>query len=434
MATLVLPRRQAVIPMLIMACFVAPGQRVVLLSLDFTFLRILVLCGFVRLLARQELRGFQVNAMDWLLIAWTVTNTVAYTILNQSAAAFVNRLGFSFDAIGMYLLFRCLINSREDLDRVVMALIVLSAAVVPFFLLEASTGKNLFSVFGGVPAETMVRDGRLRCQGAFAHPILAGCFWASVLPLMGAWWWKRGMARWLAGAGVGCSAVIIVACSSSTPVMAVLFGILGMALFRFRGHMRAIRWGLLGLAVALHLVMNNPVWHLLARVNVVGGSTGWHRYHLIDKAIEHFSEWWLVGTVSTTHWGHGLDDVTNQYILEGVRGGLATMALFIAVIAVAFASVGRARRIAAASSDPYPERLVWAVGVALFVHVTNFMAVSYFGQITMVWYLNLAIAGSLSAAWFVAPAAVTGACMRVRRVGAVGNALKLNPAHPRPAV
>ena len=53
-----------------------------------------------------------------------------------------------------------------------------------------------------------------------------------------------------------------------------------------------MRWAFFGTLLLLHLAMNNPVWHLLARVNVVGGSTGWHRYHLIDKAIEHL-EWWV---------------------------------------------------------------------------------------------------------------------------------------------
>ena len=33
--------------------------------------------------------------------------------------------------------------------------------------------------------------------------------------------------------------------------------------------------------------------------------------------------------------------------------------------------------------------------VALFVHVANFMAVSYFGQIIMVWYMTLAVIASL---------------------------------------
>src|SRR5687768_8466206 len=285
-AMLLLPRRYAIIPMIVMACFIAPAQRIVVFGADFNLLRIMVLFGFARLLVRNEFQGVVLRLTDRLVILWAVTNTVAYTMLYASPEAFVNRLGFSFDAIGMYFLFRCLVRGWEDVDRVVLGFILISVPVAIFFLIERSTGRNLFAMFGGVPARTMVREGRLRCTGAFAHPILAGCFWAAVLPLIGAWWWRGPSSRILAGVGVASCAVIIIACASSTPVMAVVFGVIGWLMYLARQYMRPMRWALLGVLVLLHLVMNAPVWHLIARVNVVGGSTGWHRYILIDKAIK----------------------------------------------------------------------------------------------------------------------------------------------------
>ena len=33
--------------------------------------------------------------------------------------------------------------------------------------------------------------------------------------------------------------------------------------------------------------------------------------------------------------------------------------------------------------------LAWGLSVALFVHVTSFMGVSYFGQIIMLWFMTL---------------------------------------------
>ena len=53
--------------------------------------------------------------------------------------------------------------------------------------------------------------------------------------------------------------------------------------------------GALALGTVLHFVMNHGIWHLIARIDLVGGSTGYHRFHLIDKAIAHFGERWLVG-------------------------------------------------------------------------------------------------------------------------------------------
>src|SRR5690606_19955616 len=126
-----------------------------------------------------------------------------------------------------------------------------------------------------------------------------------------------------------CIFGIIFNTASSTPVMSIIFTVIGLSFFYFRRYMSYFRWGLVALVISLHLVMNAPVWHLIARMNIVGGSTGWHRYHLMDKAISNFWEWWLVGIQSTAHWGWGLFDVTNQYVLEGVRGGILGLILYV---------------------------------------------------------------------------------------------------------
>lgn len=157
--------------------------------------------------------------------------------------------------------------------------------------------------------------------------------------------------------------------------------------------MRTIRWLLLLSVVGLHIVMKAPVWHLISRVGIVGGSTGWQRFALIDHFIGSFGEWWLMGTSSTVHWGLDMFDVANEYVLEGVQGGLLTFGLFLGVIGKSFGSVGRLWR--SCRSDRYRVRLAWALGVSLLVHCLCFIGVSYFGQIVMLWYLLLAVISSL---------------------------------------
>ena len=158
-----------------------------------------------------------------------------------------------------------------------------------------------------------------------------------------------------------------------------------------------LRWGVVAGILVLHLVMNNPVWHLLARIDLAGGSTGWYRYKLIDDFFTHFSEWWMLGTKSTAHWWDwGSNDVTNQYVLEGVTGGLLTLTLFIMIIILAFRGVKRFQcRI---GSHTARRVMAWAVGASLFVHCVIFIGVSYFGQIQLLWFLILAMTGSLSSA------------------------------------
>ncbi len=74
--------------------------------------------------------------------------------------------------------------------------------------------------------------------------------------------------------------------------------------------------------------MEAPVWHLISRVSLASGSTSYFRYQLIDHFFRRFSEWAVVGTRSTAHWFWGAQDITNQYILEAVRGGLVTLICF----------------------------------------------------------------------------------------------------------
>ena len=166
-----------------------------------------------------------------------------------------------------------------------------------------------------------------------------------------------------------------------------------MAFFFLRFRMPAVRlWGVFGVG-GLALVMKQPVWHLLGRIDIVGGSTGYYRFLLIDRAVRNFPEWCLVGLSSTLHWSEGtgeiLTDIVNQYILEGLAGGFLTLALFVSVIAVCFACVEKTIRSRSLSADD--ERLAWALGATLFTHAMMFIVVSYFGQIVMLWNIQLAL-------------------------------------------
>jgi hypothetical protein len=390
-ATLMVSRRHALLPLLTIACFVAPAQRIVLLGLDLDSMRLMVLFGFVRLVARNEWRGLRWCALDRVIVAWCLAGAIGYTARLGTWDGVITQLGEKYDFLGVYFLARLLLRDWEDLDRTVLGLIVLSVPVSIVFLIESATGRNYFSVLGGVPEMTMIRMGRLRCQGAFAHPILAGCFWAAVMPLFAARAWRpRGGTS--AAIGLLAAGLVVLTCSSSTPVMGVVFGLVGLCAFPLRAQLRWVRLGIVIVLFSLHLLMNKPVWHLMARLDVVGGSTAWHRFYLVDEFIRHFDEWWLCGGPSA-QWGEGLVDVTNQFVLQGTESGLATLVLFVAVLALAFGEVGRVCRVMADS----PARLAaaWGLGTALFVHVMSFLGVSYFGQINALLFLNLAAIASV---------------------------------------
>ena len=389
-----LPRRFAALPVILLLCFIPAGQRLVIATVDFTFIRLLMMVVWFRIYIRREIRPIVWNHLDRAIIAWAIISVLTGTLQGWTLSIFVNRTGTAIDSMMVYFFFRMLIRNHQDLVSMATQFLLSGFAVAVFFVIEGRTSRNLFSMFGGVPAITDIRDGRLRCQGAFAHAILAGCFWACLIPLYAI----RGFLGkgWLLAAGGGLTALLIIAmCASSTPVMALGFGMVGASTFFIRGSLRWLRWLILLWLCVLHFIlMKQPVWHLLARVDIVGGSTGWHRYHLVDKFFTYFHEWWQVGVPGTGHWGPGLHDITNQYVGEGVYGGIFRLAAFAALILFAFAGISRSMRLPEAGRAYW--LCTWALGTALFMHCMNFIAVSYFEQIVVEWNMLLAIIGSLT--------------------------------------
>jgi hypothetical protein len=142
------------------------------------------------------------------------------------------------------------------------------------------------------------------------------------------------------------------------------------------------------------MVMQAPVWFLIARLDIFPGSTAFHRAALIDEAINHLSEWWLIGTKSTANWGQHLEDVTSQYIWQGVEGGVLTMILFILILIRCFRSVGYAAQAAEGDGARARQFCVWAMGASLFSHAITFMSVTYFDQNVVIWYMFLAMISS----------------------------------------
>lgn len=279
--------------------------------------------------------------------------------------------------------------------------VILLTPIAIEMIVEHFSGRNAFAVFGGVPEACEVRGGRIRAQGPFLHSILAGTVGAVCWPLAFSLWREN---RRLSLIGLAAALAIVLTSSSSGPIMTSLFGIMGLCWWRFRRHTRLLRWGALAALFGLNMVMNAPVYYLIAKIDLTGNSTGWHRSALIGASIKHFDEWWLGGTDYTRHWmptgvqwSQNHTDITNHYIKMGVIGGLPLMLLFICVLQCAFSAVGRVVDANEAASAEERFR-VWTLGAVLFAHAATFFSVSYFDQSVVFLYLVLAAIGSLSLA------------------------------------
>ena len=399
---IILPRRLAVLPILMTCCYITLGQVVVIASLHFTAMRIIILFYWIRILLRREFLNIKLNNIDKLLILWTVVRLITYVMLWQTTEALINQLGVAYNVIGLYFMFRCLIYDFDDMQQMIKTLAIILIPLTILMLNEYTTGRNLFSIFGGVDEFTAMRDGKVRCQGPFAHPILAGSFGATIMPLFIFAWYKNTKNKVICIIGVLSSTIIAILSVSSGPIVAYLFGLIGLFMWPLRRQMQIVRYIILFCIISLHLIMKAPVWYLMARMADLTGGHGWYRAAVIDAAIEHISEWWAIGTQNTAHWGLTVlpeypmkSDITNQYINIGIDGGIITMLLFILIIVVMFRHLGNALKVM--QQQPHHiQILLWSMGATLFAHTMNFFSVSYFDQIIVFWYLLLAMIATAS--------------------------------------
>lgn len=400
------PRRYAFLPVVFLTCYMTMGDAVVIAGCHFTMIRIFILFGWARLVIRREVRILKLNSIDRVILWWTCASFVTYVLLWRDFDAIIYELGQSYNTIGFYFLFRFLVRDLDDIVRIfkITALSIVPLAVS--MVLEKRSGMNPFAAFGGVPAVTLVRDGVLRCQGPFAHPILAGTFGATLLPFFVALWRRGFRNKLLSFIGIASSALITVTSGSSGPVLTSLAALVALCLWPIRKQMRVLRWGIVCGIGTLAIFMKAPIWFVLARIDIFSGSTGYHRAYLIDRALANLSDWWLVGTKSTVLWAdpdQHLFDVTNQYLVLGSRGGVITMMLFIWIIVRCFRAVGLSLRAAELRESRYRQFTVWALGAALFAHTITYLSVSYFDQNIVNWYLLLAMISSVNGSLVTAP-------------------------------
>lgn len=393
-----LPRRLCMIPIVATTCYMTVGQAVTIGGFHFTMLRLLVLAGCVRIVFRKEFRAIKWVRLDTVILLWIISGTIAYTLLWQSWGAVVNRLGIAYDAWGLYFICRALLKDVDDVARSCRFFAYLLVPLAACMLVEQFSGRNLFFAFGGVPEHTVIRDGVLRCQGPFRHPILAGTFGAVWIPIFVGLWWRNKNDRLAAVLGVVAATVITGVSGSSGPSATYMAGVVACSMWPLRNHLRLIRWTLSGGIICLAVIMKDPVWYIFARVNIFSASTGWHRSNLIDQAIRHFFDWCLVGVKDVEAWGVWWGDITNQFLLEGVRGGLVTALLFLYIIILAYSIIGRT--LARVKGETKRNQMfVWALGCTIFAHTVAFLDVAYFDQNCVNWYWALAAVATTMTAY-----------------------------------
>ncbi len=391
-------RRSALVAAMAGVLYLTQGQGFDFLGIHFFAIRLLGIVLFARVIARHEFSFSKLNRIDHALLLLYGYTAVVYLL--RSKLDDLSIVAGAFDAVFCYFAFRGLVRGEEDLRWLLKTLVLL---LIPYALLvafESARGYSAFMFMGGQTGG-WERDGATRCMGSFRYPVSLGAFGASLLALYVALWQSKAD-RQRALLGIAICIWLIWASNSGGSFSAAVAAIGGWTFWYIRKDMRLVRWAIvIGLAI-LAFVMKAPLWYIITHGPFGGDS--WHRAYVIDVAMRNLDKWWFAGMpmVETKSWFpytvNGGADITNQYIAFGIAAGIGSIILFVFLISRAFGQIGRA--MVKLKFEPLRSGnsvfLVWGLGVMTLVHVVSWFGVSYFDQIYVVWFLELAATASIT--------------------------------------
>ena len=391
------PRGKMSWSLLTIACLISTAQRFAIVTLDFGFIRAIGTLALIRILTYGELRSIRPHYADKAMLGYIVA-TILFTVIREGVGGATQTAGFGLACFSVYWIGRSSIRSGYDLRMMMVAIGVLAIPVSIFMTIEQVTGRNTFSIFGGISEFTAIRDGKLRSQGSFCHPIIAGVFYASFAPLaIGVVLSKsKGMMALLSGwVCLALCVVIILATNSSTPIAGLLLGVVAWCAFKFRRNLKIFLYIVILLMIVGHFTSTLGIHHVIFnKIDFTGSSTGMHRYFLIDGMINNLSQWMIVG--DTSHgYNKAFRDITNMYVMAGLTGGLVALTLLIILVVAAFKGCTKAVRNAGNRQD---RMISYGLGCALFVMCVSYTAVHCYGEGVVPFFMLIGAAISIGQA------------------------------------
>jgi len=365
--------------------------------------RIVVLLLLLRCLYDNQIRSkFIWSRLDtWVTLSMVVYVGVDFITIPFSDAM-INRGGFLFDTWFAYIVVRLIITDRPTLTIVIKCISVVLAPLAILGVIESITSWKPFlslcqdSEWFYHWESYEARWGLTRAIGPFEHAILFGCCFAMFLPLI--YYLRHQKRPWnvLAYVFSGTAIVGCMSSMSSGPWMMATVIIFCLAIEKHRQLVKPLLIAFVLFCVFIGVVSNRPFYHVIISYADPVGGAGWHRAKLMDLAIEHFNEWYVVGYGGRdpgwgSSLGSGKTDVTNQFILSGVEYGVLGIIALCSVLATAFGGVIRMYK---RTGNPELKSLYWSFGSVLFSVIVVWMSVSFFGQMISLFYIILGMIGS----------------------------------------
>lgn len=400
-----------IVPLLLLigSVLLPPEFRITVVGQTFYSYR-LVCFALVPWLLYRMLRGYYQPAFPDLFIlagcGWMVTSFVGFYGFERG---FASGASFALDAALAFLIARASVQNLADFRR---TLIIAAPVFLVFGLLLAveaivqtpfirNLAQELFSPlsaseFGSAQDLAVFVDtrfGLLRATGPFAHPILAGLFFSSLLALyLGA-----RLRSWPLFAGIGAGLLSVFTLSSAAFLSLVLI----TGLYAYDSMQRAVailNWKLFAIFSAvglmlLQLVSQGGLISVLIRFTL-NPQTGHYRLLIWEYGSQSVAKNPLIGIGFTPYerlpWMS--ESVDAFWLSLAVRHGLITpICFFIAtllILAMLTKAIGKA--------NEGERKSYFGIAVALFAMALMGFTVSFFGALASWYFALLGIGVSLA--------------------------------------
>lgn len=332
-------------------------------------------------------------------VTWMIVSFCAFYGL---ADGFRRGGALAFDFIAPYLIARTSIRNFQDVRRllIIAAPGLLLAGVS--MMVESVSHRQLVRPFaaaifgslsyfeGGEAVSTarefnVVRLGLLRAHGPFSHPILAGLFLASFLPI----YFNSSIKKWPFVFGIAAGVFAIFSVSSAAFLSFIISGIL-LGYDRLQRYLQGIGWRFFVFAIsvfllALEMASQNGVMPIIIRYTL-DPQTGYFRQLIWEYGVRSIEKYPVFGIGFTDYerlpWM--VSSVDNHWLLLGIRHGYVTPVCLLMVCLVVIISLAQY------STDLSRNdcRLARAIVFSMIGLVLSAFTASFFGGI-LSWFVML---------------------------------------------
>lgn len=356
MTRLILAKADWVPVLVFVSIFMTPEARLDLSGFALYPYRLALIASLPFIAIRWSRNPLRIGTADVLILGSAVWMFVATAAHYPMDVALKTGGANTFDTAAAYLLgrvfFRCPLDLRRFLYRVsplvfAAGLLLMVESISHRYILRPLVG----TITGHSPAAILartfeIRNGLLRAVGPFLHPIAAGLFCASLVPLyMSADLPRR---RWL-----GLTGAIGGIFSMSSAGLGTITVALSLGVYDYIQRRNRIGWSpviltALAFCIATELFTSSGLVKFVIRYAALNPQTGYFRLAIWDYGFADVMRhpWFGIGyfeTYDRPRWMR-TDSVDNYWLLIALRYGFPCLILTLSGVVAAVFSIGRARQ------------------------------------------------------------------------------------------